>query len=36
MKLYSYDLLFHMSLNMRKHKGQIPLFIHHNEWNQRI
>jgi len=31
MKLSSHDFLFHRSLNMRKHKGQIPIIIHHNE-----
>ncbi len=36
MKLSNLDFLFHKSINVRDHKGQIPLIINHNEKNQRI
>ncbi len=36
MKLSSHGFLFHRNINRRENKVQIPLFIHHNEKNQRI
>ncbi len=36
MKLSSHGFLFHININMRENKAQIPLIIHHNEKKQRI
>ncbi len=36
MKLSSHGFLFHININSRENKAQIPLIIHHNEKNQRI
>ncbi len=36
MKLSSHGFLFHININRRDNKAQIPLIIHHNEKNQRI
>ncbi len=35
-KLSSHGFLFHININRRENKAQIPLIIHHNEKNQRI
>ncbi len=36
MKLSSHGFLFHININRRENKAQIPLITHHNEKNQRI
>ncbi len=36
MKLSNHGFLFHININRRENKAQIPLIIHHNETNQRI
>ncbi len=36
MKLSRRGFLFHINLNRRENKAQIPLIIHHNEKNQRM
>ncbi len=36
MKLSSHGFLFHININRRENKVQIPLIIHHNEKKQRI
>ncbi len=35
MTLCSHDFLFHININRRENKAQIPLIIHHNEKKQR-
>ncbi len=36
MKLSSHGFLFHININRRENKAQIPLIIHHNENVERI